>query len=191
MNEHWQHKKRRSSTMSNDAIDHWYQVGMDNGALGGKLVGAGSGGFCCSTPKIWIDCGGDECRRPERGATSIRPRRRRRPRAGLICNASFSRAGRSENAAPHSTSAQCLLAVAGRPFVDWQLTWSAAQGVERAIMSIGYRGDLVRQHLGSGSRFGLEVCYVDEGDVPLGTGGALRLTIDQGVVGPELLGTLR
>ncbi len=82
---------------------------------------------------------------------------------------------------------KCLLAVAGRPFVDWQLTWLAAQGVERAIMSIGYRGDLVRQHLGSGSRFGLEVCYVDEGDVPLGTGGALRLTIDQGVVGPNFL----
>jgi D-glycero-alpha-D-manno-heptose-7-phosphate kinase len=45
MNEHWQHKKRRSPTMSNDAIDHWYRVGMDSGALGGKLVGAGSGGF--------------------------------------------------------------------------------------------------------------------------------------------------
>lgn len=45
MNEHWEHKKRRSSTMSNDAIDRWYQVGMHSGALGGKLVGAGSGGF--------------------------------------------------------------------------------------------------------------------------------------------------
>ena len=45
MNEHWEHKKRRSSSMSNPAIDRWYQVGMDNGALGGKLVGAGSGGF--------------------------------------------------------------------------------------------------------------------------------------------------
>ena len=31
--------------MSNQEIDHWYQVGMDSGALGGKLVGAGSGGF--------------------------------------------------------------------------------------------------------------------------------------------------
>ena len=31
--------------MSNPAIDRWYQVGIDNGALGGKLVGAGSGGF--------------------------------------------------------------------------------------------------------------------------------------------------
>jgi D-glycero-alpha-D-manno-heptose-7-phosphate kinase len=45
MNEHWEHKKRRSSSMSNHAIDRWYQVGRDSGALGGKLVGAGSGGF--------------------------------------------------------------------------------------------------------------------------------------------------
>ena len=45
MNDHWEHKKRRSSTMSNPAIDAWYRMGMENGALGGKLVGAGSGGF--------------------------------------------------------------------------------------------------------------------------------------------------
>ncbi len=79
---------------------------------------------------------------------------------------------------------KCLLLVAGRPFVDWQLEWLAAQRVEQVIMSIGYRGDLVRRHLGDGSRFGLQVCYVDDGDVPLGTGGALRLTVDQGIAEP-------
>jgi D-glycero-alpha-D-manno-heptose-7-phosphate kinase len=45
LNEHWEHKKRRSATMSNPAIDNWYRIGMENGAMGGKLVGAGSGGF--------------------------------------------------------------------------------------------------------------------------------------------------
>lgn len=45
MHEHWEHKKRRSAGMSNPRIDEWYQVGMDNGAVGGKLVGAGGGGF--------------------------------------------------------------------------------------------------------------------------------------------------
>ncbi len=45
MNEHWEHKKHRSATMSNSAIDTFYEIGMENGALGGKLVGAGSGGF--------------------------------------------------------------------------------------------------------------------------------------------------
>ena len=45
MHEHWEHKKRRSAGMSNPKIDEWYQLGMNNGAVGGKLVGAGGGGF--------------------------------------------------------------------------------------------------------------------------------------------------
>jgi len=45
MNEHWEHKKRRSGGMSNPRIDEWYELGKRNGAAGGKLVGAGGGGF--------------------------------------------------------------------------------------------------------------------------------------------------
>ena len=45
MHEHWEHKKRRSAGMSNPQIDQWYELGMANGAVGGKLVGAGGGGF--------------------------------------------------------------------------------------------------------------------------------------------------
>ncbi len=45
MHEHWEHKKRRSGGMSNSRIDEWYELGMKHGAIGGKLVGAGGGGF--------------------------------------------------------------------------------------------------------------------------------------------------
>jgi D-glycero-alpha-D-manno-heptose-7-phosphate kinase len=45
MNEHWQRKRRRSVGMSNPTIDELYELGMANGAVGGKLVGAGAGGF--------------------------------------------------------------------------------------------------------------------------------------------------
>ena len=45
MHEHWEHKKRRSGGISNPQIDEWYALGMNNGAIGGKLVGAGGGGF--------------------------------------------------------------------------------------------------------------------------------------------------
>ena len=45
MHEHWLHKKKRSASMSNPDIDRWYQLAMDNGALGGKVIGAGGGGF--------------------------------------------------------------------------------------------------------------------------------------------------
>jgi D-glycero-alpha-D-manno-heptose-7-phosphate kinase len=45
MHEHWQHKRKRSTGMSNPQIDAWYEVAMGNGAIGGKLIGAGGGGF--------------------------------------------------------------------------------------------------------------------------------------------------
>jgi len=45
MHQHWEYKKRRSGSMSNSRIDEWYELGRENGAIGGKLVGAGGGGF--------------------------------------------------------------------------------------------------------------------------------------------------
>jgi len=45
MHEHWENKKKRSGGMSNPQIDEWYELGLKNGAIGGKLVGAGGGGF--------------------------------------------------------------------------------------------------------------------------------------------------
>ena len=45
LDEHWQNKKRRSTKISDNRIDRWYSVGRSAGALGGKIMGAGGGGF--------------------------------------------------------------------------------------------------------------------------------------------------
>jgi D-glycero-alpha-D-manno-heptose-7-phosphate kinase len=45
MDVHWQRKKQRSGNMSNPRINEWYELALANGALGGKLIGAGGGGF--------------------------------------------------------------------------------------------------------------------------------------------------
>jgi len=45
MNVHWEYKRQRSGQMSNGDIDRWYDLAIANGALGGKLIGAGGGGF--------------------------------------------------------------------------------------------------------------------------------------------------
>lgn len=45
MDEHWQQKKKRHPEMSNPKIDGLYRLGKQNGAIGGKLIGAGGGGF--------------------------------------------------------------------------------------------------------------------------------------------------
>ena len=45
MHEHWENKRKRSGGMSNPRIDAWYNLAMASGAVGGKLIGAGGGGF--------------------------------------------------------------------------------------------------------------------------------------------------
>ncbi len=45
MNRHWLHKKERSMSMTNPLIDRYYELALSHGVVGGKLVGAGAGGF--------------------------------------------------------------------------------------------------------------------------------------------------
>jgi D-glycero-alpha-D-manno-heptose-7-phosphate kinase len=45
MNVHWEYKKKRSGSMSNRQIDEWYELALRSGAVGGKVIGAGGGGF--------------------------------------------------------------------------------------------------------------------------------------------------
>jgi N-acetyl-alpha-D-muramate 1-phosphate uridylyltransferase len=78
-----------------------------------------------------------------------------------------------------------LLPVLGRPFAELQLEWLASEGVDRVIYSIGFLGQQIRDAIGSGDRFGVHVDYVDEGDDLRGSGGALRLALDAGVLPPQ------
>lgn len=45
LNTHWEIKKRISGKMSNPQIDQWYKLALENGAIGGKIMGSGGGGF--------------------------------------------------------------------------------------------------------------------------------------------------
>jgi NDP-sugar pyrophosphorylase family protein len=81
------------------------------------------------------------------------------------------------------TIPKALVPVAGRPFVEHQLEWLAGQGVRDLVFCIGYRGAQLRDVVGDRAQ------YVDEGDELLGTAGALRLALDQGVLG-ESFGVL-
>ena len=45
LHKHWETKKSISGKMSNLQIDNWYELALRNGALGGKVMGAGGGGF--------------------------------------------------------------------------------------------------------------------------------------------------
>ena len=72
------------------------------------------------------------------------------------------------------TIPKALVEVAGQPFAEHQLDWLRRQGVDRVVFLVGYRGDMIRDTLGNGSRWGLTIEYVFDGPVLLGTGGAIR-----------------
>lgn len=75
------------------------------------------------------------------------------------------------------TIPKALVDVAGKPFIVRQLSYLREQGISEVVLCIGYLGDMVRDVVGSGETFGLEVSYSEDGPNLLGTGGALAKAI--------------
>ena len=71
------------------------------------------------------------------------------------------------------TIPKALLEVAGRPFIDWQFELLARTGASEVVMCVAYLADMIRAHVGDGSRYGLRVTYVEDPEL-LGTAGAVR-----------------
>jgi len=69
---------------------------------------------------------------------------------------------------------KALVEVGGEPFIAHQLRLLYFHGVRRVIISAWYRGDMIRDFVGDGSKFDMQVSYIYDGDKPLGTGGAIR-----------------
>lgn len=80
-----------------------------------------------------------------------------------------------------------LIPVNGVPFVHYQLDRLARQGVRKIVFSVGYLGDMIRDFVGDGARRRLEIAWVDEGKRLLGTAGAVRLAVDEGVMDEEFM----
>ena len=70
-----------------------------------------------------------------------------------------------------------LAPVAGSPFLDILCYWLASQGLQRIVLSLGYGGEAIAEHVGN-NFMGMETDCVIE-TIPLGTGGGLRLALDQ------------
>ena len=66
-----------------------------------------------------------------------------------------------------------MVAVAGQPFLHWQLRDLKEQGFENVLLLVGYLGEQVEAHFGDGAKIGMKIRYAYEPE-PLGTGGALH-----------------
>ena len=75
-----------------------------------------------------------------------------------------------------------LLPVRGKPFAHHQLHWLAAQGITEVVYSIGHHGDQIRRYWAFEPSPVETIEFVDEGEELRGTGGALKLASEQGVL---------
>jgi NDP-sugar pyrophosphorylase family protein len=69
---------------------------------------------------------------------------------------------------------KAMISVAGEPFIAHQLRLLAREGTERAIILTHYLSRQIEEFVGDGKGFGLSVSYSEDGDMPLGTGGAVK-----------------
>ena len=65
-----------------------------------------------------------------------------------------------------------LYPIAGRPILEWQLEQLKRYGITEVTIVVGKLGDLIKEHLGDGSGFGMKISYITEQE-PLGTAGSL------------------
>jgi NDP-sugar pyrophosphorylase family protein len=85
------------------------------------------------------------------------------------------------------TCPKTLLPVFGHPFAYHQLHWLTAQGVTGIVYAIGHKGRLIREYWAKEQSPIPSIRYVDEGDHLRGTGGAIRLALQQGVLEESFL----
>tara|TARA_Y100001960_G_scaffold319300_1_gene390422 strand:+ start:1409 stop:2110 length:702 start_codon:yes stop_codon:yes gene_type:complete len=68
---------------------------------------------------------------------------------------------------------KALVPVAGKPFIVHQLEYLSTQDIRQVILCTGYRATQIKEVVGNGADYGLEVRYSEDGDTLLGTGGAI------------------
>jgi MurNAc alpha-1-phosphate uridylyltransferase len=93
-------------------------------------------------------------------------------------------AGRGERMRPLTDrTPKPLIAVGGRPLIEWHVAALKAAGVEEIVVNLGWLGARLREHLGDGSAFGVAIAYSEEGWPALETGGGIHAALP--LLGPE------
>ncbi len=84
-------------------------------------------------------------------------------------------AGRGERMRPLTdTTPKPLLQVGGKPLIEYHIEALAAAGVSLIVINLAWKGELLRDALGDGQRFGVKLVYSDEGEMALETGGGIQ-----------------
>jgi len=93
-------------------------------------------------------------------------------------------AGRGERLRPITDAVpKCLVEVRGQSLLERHLEHVSKAGIKNVVINLGWLGDQIVERVGSGSEFGLNVLYSDEGDNVLETGGGIKKALP--VLGSE------
>jgi len=66
-----------------------------------------------------------------------------------------------------------LVELAGKPLIEYHLEKLKKSGFDQVVINLSHLGDMIKNHLGNGERFGLRIEYSDEGNTPLETAGGI------------------
>lgn len=84
---------------------------------------------------------------------------------------------------------KAMVPILGKPFIEYQLDWLARFDIRDIILSTGYLGEKIRDHVGNGHKWNVNVRYTDEGTQLRGTAGALRFVQESGYLQDRFLVT--
>lgn len=79
---------------------------------------------------------------------------------------------------------KCMVDIGGRPLIEWIFDWLKENGIENVVLGVAYKKEVIINHIGDGSKFGLKVKYNDHSSA-YDTGDAFRLAIENCSVNDE------
>ncbi len=86
---------------------------------------------------------------------------------------------------PHTSDIpKCMVEVEGKPLIEWIFDWLKENSIENVVLGVAYKKEVIIDHIGDGSRFGLKVKYNDHSSA-LDTGDAFRMAIENCGVNDE------
>lgn len=71
-----------------------------------------------------------------------------------------------------------MIDIAGKPFIEHQIELIKKNNISKVVICAGYLGDQIKEYIGDGSVFGLEIKYSFDGEKLLGTGGAIKKALN-------------
>ncbi len=69
---------------------------------------------------------------------------------------------------------KALIEIYGRPFIEWQLKLLSREGIKKVVLCVAHKSEMIQDFVDDGRKYGVEIDYSFDGEVRLGTGGAIR-----------------